>query len=191
MEKIFKEETLRTSPEKSSTDRFWVRFFLYAIIGAVLAFGIRFIVEPSIVVGESMLPNLHDGEYVMTYKLAYDFGKPNYGDVVIVDKGERIGNDQLFIKRVIGLPNDYVEIKLNQLYINGKPIQESYIKEAMENQEDVSFRLRENEVFVMGDNRNNSLDSRVFGPVDYQKEIRGKVIFRFIPLNQDFQLKKK
>lgn len=162
---------------------------IYLLIGVILAFGIRTIVEPTVVVGESMEKNLHDGEYMLNLKLAYCLTEPDYGDVVIVDVNddESMKNVNFMIKRVVGLPGDTIEFKDNKLYRNGILIHEDYIAEPMENVEDMVVELGKNEVFVLGDNRNNSLDSRSIGPISYKDEIRGKVILRLFPFDQSYK----
>lgn len=180
-------ETMTTTKNIKAKAKSWVNFLLYALIGFTLAICLRLVVEPSVVIGDSMLPNLKDGEYIINYRLAYLFDKPQYGDVVIVEKNQKFGHTHL-IKRVVGLPGDKVEIRENVLYINGQKFEEPYILEEMRNNTDMEFILKENEIFVMGDNRNNSLDSRVIGPIDYKEDVRGKVVFRILPFNQSFKV---
>ena len=86
----------------------------------------------------------------------------------------------LIIKRVIAVGGDHLDIKNNEVYINGKKIKENYIKENM-NTEDLSIDIPKGKVFVMGDNRNHSLDSRKLGYFDFDNDVIGKVFFK-IPL---------
>lgn len=162
----------------------------YLLVGFVLAFGIRAVVEPTVVVGESMEKNLHDGEYMLNLKVAYQLTEPDYGDVVIVNVNgnENMRDIDFMIKRVVGLPGDTIEFKNNELYRNGKLIKEDYIAEPMENVENMIVELGEDEIFVLGDNRNYSLDSRMIGPVNYKNEIRGKVILRLFPFDQSYKI---
>ena len=85
--------------------------------------------------------------------------------------------DQI-IKRVVGLPGDHLEMKNNQLYRNGELLKEDYIKEPMEGNEDFSYDIPEGKVFVMGDNRNHSVDSRMIGYVDFDEDVVGRVFFK-------------
>ena len=113
--------------------------------------------------GQSMEPNLHDGEYVLIDKVSYVLHPPERGDVVVLLRpGEKD-----FIKRIIGLPGDTVEIKNGQVLVNGIVLDEPYIAEPT--RQNVGARQVEpNRYFVMGDNRNNSSDSRSFGTIAAQ-----------------------
>ena len=110
--------------------------------------------------GSSMEPNLHDGEYVLIDKVSYMLHTPERGDVIVfVRPGERD-----YIKRVIGLPGDTVEVRGGQVVVNGVTLDEPYLNQPVH----VDLAARQVEAkryFVMGDNRNNSSDSRSFGTV--------------------------
>ena len=95
-----------------------------------------------------------------------------------------VATGTMLIKRVVGLPGETVELRNQDIFVNGEMLEESYIKEAcrITRCADQSWRLGQNEYFMMGDNRNNSRDSRRFGPVPLQK-IVGQVIFRYWPLD--------
>ena len=99
--------------------------------------------------------------------------------IIIVDYDDGL-DDTLIIKRVIAVGGDHLDIKNNEVYINGKKIKENYIKENM-NTEDLSIDIPKGKVFVMGDNRNHSLDSRKLGYFDFDNDVIGKVFFK-IPL---------
>lgn len=163
-------------------------FLPYALIGIILASGFRFAFAPSIVVGESMEGTMHDGDYLMVYKLAYsDKRIPEYGDVVILNSNE-INGDELFIKRVVGKPGDTLEIKDGELYRDGDKVDEPYANEKMYD-EDTEIKVPDGEVFVMGDNRNHSMDSRMIGSLDIEDEVIGKVITRLMPFDQGYKVK--
>ena len=89
--------------------------------------------------------------------------------------------ETFIIKRVVGIGGDHIEIKDNQLYLNGELLQEDYINGAMINSEDMVVDVPEGKVFVMGDNRNNSLDSRKLGYFDFDEDVIGRVFFT-VPL---------
>ncbi|MBM7613646.1 signal peptidase I [Alkaliphilus hydrothermalis] len=162
-----------------------------------------FILELYTVQQTSMMPTFSDGDQVMAWKLnLFLKQEPNYGDIVIVDSNvERmrtlkdeiketalinriIGNQnkRTWIKRIVGKPGDYLEMKENKIYRNGELVAEDYILEEMR----VSFSpitVPDNHYFVMGDNRNNSKDSRMIGAIP-SENIRGKVVLRFIPFGK-------
>jgi signal peptidase I len=114
--------------------------------------------------GQSMEPNLHDGEYVLIDKVSYLLHSPERGDVVVFTPPN---NERDYIKRVIGLPGDTVEIRGGQVYVNGVVLDEPYLQQTT--LRDESAHLVENgRYFVLGDNRNNSSDSRSFGTITPQ-----------------------
>jgi len=127
--------------------------------------------------GASMEPTLQSGEFVIVNKLAYFFGEPNIGDIIVFhfpsDPRRR------FIKRVIGLPGDTVTIREGQVLINGSILEEPYLAE--EPRYHGEWRIAPNEVFVLGDNRNNSSDSQNWGPLDIN-EIIGKATLVYWPI---------
>lgn len=141
--------------------------FLVTFIGmAVLLWFFRF---PSIK-GDSMEPTFHDGDTV----LAFHVKNPHHGDIVIVWCNAL---EEYVVKRVMGLPGDVIEIREGRVYRNGIPLYETYVKDqgwAWE-MEDVALKLGEDEMYLLGDNRMNSKDSREFG-VFYVSDIFGIVL---------------
>lgn len=129
----------------------------------------------------------HDGEYILTNKLAYKFGQPQYGDVVVFQSPENQDID--FIKRIIAVEGDRIMISDNQVYINGSALREPYIQQPTTlidggfMQEGVEIVVPENHVIVMGDNRPRSSDSRAFGPVPLN-DVLGRVFFRYFPADR-------
>ncbi len=108
----------------------------------------------------SMQPNLHEGEYVIVDKVSYAFRQPERGEIVVL-RNPNPGQPDL-IKRVIGLPGETIAVRGGQALINGQPLTEPYIKQPMAS-DFPAEQLPAGRYFVMGDNRNNSEDSRVFG----------------------------
>ncbi|MDI6860682.1 MAG: signal peptidase I [Caldisericia bacterium] len=154
----------------------WILTFLIAF---ALAFTIRtFIYEPYRVQMSSMNPTLYENDLIMVNKFIYRFREPKRGEIVIFKPPY---GDKDYIKRVIGLPGEIIEIKDGYVYINGKKLNESYIKNTTPGNLG-PLKIPEGTIFVMGDNRGNSLDSREFGPIDI-KSIDGRADFVFWPIN--------
>lgn len=159
----------------------WVRSFGLAFVITLIVS--TFIVQPSKVDGHSMDPTLHDKQLVFVSKIMHTLGhEPDYGDIVIIDSRfelKREISDELFdnplitlitknvrekyIKRVIGKAGDVLEFKDQHVYRNGQLLDESYIKEKMRFTLNETILVPEDHIFVMGDNRNHSTDSRDFG----------------------------
>jgi len=152
----------------------------------VIALCIRgFVFEPVIVDGNSMLDTLHDHEIMFVTKFDYIFGEPESGDIVICKYPESTKN---YVKRLIGLPGDTLEIKNNVVYRNGVALDETYLTADRNDSPfyaNMSLRtLGDDEYFVMGDNRDNSRDSRS-SSVDTltRNQIKGHVRFVFFPFD--------
>lgn len=110
--------------------------------------------------GSSMEPNLHNDEYVIVDKVTYLFGQPQRGDVVVFYLE---GQPKDYIKRVIGLPGETIEVNSGMVLVNGQPLDEPYVVPSTSSYP--KRTLGDGEYFVMGDNRGNSSDSRAFGPI--------------------------
>ncbi|WP_204106337.1 MULTISPECIES: signal peptidase I [Spirulina sp. CCY15215] len=165
-------------------------------LSAVLAIGIRqFVAEARYIPSESMLPTLEINDRLMIEKMSYRFRKPLRGDIIVfnpTDSLERQKFHDAFIKRVIGLPGETVELKDKKVYINGKSLDEDYIarKDSTEVnicrfQPDKPYlsepvTIPKGSYLVLGDNRSNSYDSRCWGIVPYEKII-GRAAVRFWP----------
>lgn len=135
------------------------------------------LVQPHRVKGDSMLPNFYDGELLLTEKVSYRFDKPQRGDVIVFAAPYPRKVD--FIKRVIGLPGDTVEIVEGSIFINGKKLRETY--ETQSTQGNINIKLGEDQYYVLGDNRNSSSDSRSFGAIN-KKAIKGRAWLVYWPI---------
>lgn len=163
-----------------------VELLQFALIALVIVVPIRyFIAQPFIVSGASMENTFHTGEYLIIDQLSYYFESPKRGDVIVF----RYPKDpsKFFIKRVIALPNDSINIEGNVVTVTYKDgtteiLDEPYIKSMAENTS-LTQTLGENEYFVMGDNRDASSDSRVWGVLDKEKII-GRAFLRLFPFTQ-------
>jgi signal peptidase I len=153
------------------------------IIAVFILLGV-FIAQPVVVEGTSMLPQLHDGERLLVNKLVYykfesvSWGHLERGDIVVFWYPKE--PDKSYVKRVIGLPGETVEVRNGVVFVNGRELNESYL-DPFHNQSLPSFpakKVDEHFYFVMGDNRDNSSDSRYWGTVP-EKYIYGKAFFRY------------
>ena len=153
---------------------------------AILAFGIRSCVaEARFIPSESMLPTLEIDDRLIVEKISYRFRKPERGDVVVFSPTDALKEEnykEAFIKRVIGLPGDVVEVKEGNVYVNDRKLAEKYILDAP-NYDYGPIKVPEGEYLVFGDNRNNSYDSRYWGFVPLENLI-GRAAVRFWPPNR-------
>ena len=154
-----------------------VEYFQVIVVTLLITYGILYFVQISRVYGTSMLPTYHEGNIVLVDKVFYKHSEPKRNDIVVVDYKDANLKETFIIKRVIGIGGDHIEIKDNELYLNGKLLEEDYINGVMANSEDMTVDVPEGKVFVMGDNRNNSLDSRKLGYFDFENDVIGKVFF--------------
>lgn len=146
------------------------------IVTVLITFVFLQFVQISRVHGTSMEETYHEGNIVLVNKIFYKMKEPKRNDIVIVDYHN--GDEETYIiKRVIGVGGDHIDIKDNVVYVNNQVLEEDYIKEAMFT-EDLSIDIPEGKIFVMGDNRNSSLDSRKLGVFDFEDDVIGKVFFK-------------
>ncbi len=172
-------------------------FFLFlfelvkiVVISLVIIIPIRyFLIQPFYVKGASMEPNFYDHEYLIIDEISYRFNAPKRGDIIVF----RYPKDpqEFFIKRLIGLPGETVQIKDGQVIIynaenlQGFVLEESYLPADLRtySNTDDKIEVGEDEYFVLGDNRNSSKDSRSFGPVN-KSFITGRVLLRGFPFDR-------
>lgn len=162
-------------------------FISFVVITLAIVLPIRiYIAQPFIVSGESMEPTFETGQYLIVDQLSYRFSDLERGDVVVFKLPQNDSNKHL-IKRLIGLPGESIKIESSFVYVKKvgsdeyEMLEEDYIK--YHSNESVMFDIGLDEYFLMGDNRNNSLDSRFFGPVK-EGFIRGKALVRLFPFNK-------
>jgi signal peptidase I len=164
------------SDKPSSFYRFLIDVLETLVLSVLLFLGINAISARIRVDGSSMEPSLHSGEFVIVNRLAYKLGEPEYGDVVVFHfPGDP---DQEYIKRIIGLPEDVVRVQDGKVLVNNQIIDEPYIAASPRYQGE--WRVPEEHVFVLGDNRNNSSDSHNFGAVP-NVNVVGKAFFVYWP----------
>ena len=177
-----KKEVNQTQSVKNSIIE-WVKVFGLAI---VLAFVITLFIKPTLVSGDSMLPTLHENDYLIINKIGYKIGEPKNGDVIVFksDLEKNDGTTKDLVKRIIGVAGDKVVIKDGKVYLNDKLLDETYLSEGMDTTGDVDIVVPEGKLFVLGDNREVSLDSRYeqVGLADVN-DVEGKVLVRLYPFN--------
>ena len=177
----------------------WIQAVIFAVAIALLIRG--FVFELVKVEGPSMENTLYTSQKLFVYKLGYMFSPPKRGDIIVLQYQEGIVrffpyidnipflrktfpalNEVDYIKRVIALPDDTIDIRDGHVYVNGNLLDESYAK-GLTYPRGMTFPqiVPRNKVFVLGDNRENSSDSRQIGFIDYGK-IKGKAVFRLLPI---------
>lgn len=170
---------------------YWLKLFIIALLFALIVR--KFIFSPIIVDGPSMQPTLFDRDQMIVNKFVYHFKEPDRFDIVIFHATD----EKDFIKRVIGLPGEHVMVKDNQLYINHEMVEQPFLEPHDDNQvvypvltddftlEEVSGYniIPEGQILVLGDNRNNSTDSRIIGLVDLDQVV-GKTSLVYWPLDR-------
>lgn len=160
----------------------WVKAFIFAVILSLLIK--NYVFEPTKVSGSSMEETLHDNDRLIVSKISLKFKELKRGDIVIMKYDE----DDDYVKRIVGMPGEVVQVIDGGVYINGELFEEDYINtDYTENIVGFEWKLDADEYFLMGDNRlpGKSKDSRDFGPVKVDRII-GKAVFRFYPFGQAF-----
>lgn len=168
----------------------WIKAFIIGVI--IFAFIRTFFFSNYIVEGESMMPTLQDGNKLVVNKMGYQVGELNRFDVIVFHANEK----EDFVKRIIGLPGDKIEYRNDQLFVNGHKYQEGFLKiykqKALGVKLTGDFSLKEitgeetvpeGKLFVLGDNRLGSWDSRHFGFISVDQVV-GKVDLRYWPLDE-------
>ena len=171
------EEPAEKSPEKKEIILKEVLFYVLVLVGAFLIW--RFVLLNAQVPSASMENTIMTGTRIMGLRCAYWFSDPERGDIIVFYAPDH--PDTLYVKRVIGLPGDTVEIVDGQTYINGEPLQEDYLAEPMKGDYG-PYQVPEGAYFMMGDNRNHSSDAREWkNTYVYKDAIVGKAYFSYWP----------
>lgn len=168
----------------------WGENIRILLIALVLAFFIRtFIAEPRFIPSASMVPTLNLGDRLVIEKISYHLHPPQRSDIVVfqvpvaLQEESGYSADQAFIKRVIGLPGDQIALRAGKVYRNGQPLAEPYVVEQPKVEDFPEVTVPLQQLFVMGDNRNNSNDSRYWGFLP-MKNLIGHAVWRFFPLDK-------
>ena len=161
-------------------------FAKIGVVAALIVIPLRvYVFQPFLVKGDSMVPNFHNGDYLIIDELSYRFREPVRGDVIVLkfpyDPSQR------FIKRIVGLPGETIEVKDGKVVIYHQDSQEAFLLDesgylrALQTPGSVKVQLKEGEYFVLGDNREFSSDSRSWGPLE-TKYIVGRMLWRVFSL---------
>lgn len=161
----------------------WIKVFALAI---VFAFIITQFIKPTLVRGDSMYSTLEEGDYLIINRMSYKFKDPERGDIIVFesDLQQDDGSSKDLVKRVIGVGGDTVKIENSKVYVNGEELVEPYIDDQV-TEGDIDTVVPEGSIFVLGDNREISLDSR-YDSVGFinNSDILGKVFVRLYPFNK-------
>jgi signal peptidase I len=195
----------QSSAPKTKKRSFWAELPGLLVTALIIAVLIKtFLVQPFWIPSESMLDTIHVNDRVMVNKLAYRFGEPQRGDVVVFENpsepdtdesipeavirsvleavGIRTRGEDDLIKRVVGLPGETITISDNRVHVDGVAIDEPYLDEDVVMPDEGPFQVGEDEVFVMGDNREFSFDSRRFGNIPLE-DLVGRAFVIIWPLS--------
>lgn len=179
------EKDVDRGSQKASAGKRRGRELAWFVVLFALSFALIFgfvrpvVAAPSVVDGISMKPTLQDGDRVMVVKPEALVGQPGRGDVVLIE-GENGGED--LIKRVAALPGETVSVRGNTIYVDGEPLPGSNATRDTPGLSGFGTKVPPGQVYVLGDNRDQSSDSRSFGPVSTDR-IAGEAVVKFWPLN--------
>ncbi len=159
--------------KKDVSEETFLEFLIDILVNSAIILAVFFLVQKTIaapfqVVGDSMKETLFDGEYIVVSKLEYLLGEPQKGDIVVFHPPHN--EDEFYIKRVLGIPGDQVQLKAGEVWVNGEKIDEDYLTKGLKtclvarqkscSTDDKSYTVPEGKYFVLGDNRDHSSDSR-------------------------------
>jgi signal peptidase I len=182
----------QAAKKEQKKSNFFLEILIYVILILLAVFVVpRYVLQRTVVEGSSMENTLHNNESLLVEKVSKHFTDPKRYDIIIFDPPRRAkeGSDDFFVKRVIGLPGETIQILGDTILINGEVMDENYGKEPMADEDNMTaaepLKLAEDEFFVLGDNRSVSKDSRskVLGPIK-RDMIVGSMMIRIWPLNR-------
>jgi signal peptidase I len=153
-------DPLPASQKHNSSQRFLLDMLETLLLSAVIFLALNFVSARIRIESVSMQPTLYENDFVLVNRLAYKLGQPSRGDVVVFRPPDA-PDQEPYIKRVVGVPGDAIEVRDGQVFVNGTPLREPYIKESP--MYAGNWRVPEGSLFVLGDNRNNSSDSHAWG----------------------------
>jgi len=182
LEKTEEEEKQEEQEEQPNRSSFFTELLIYFLIVAVCLFVIpNYVIQRTVVEGTSMCNTLQNNDNLMVEKVSYRFRDPERFDIIVFYPYGR-DDERYYVKRIIGLPGETIEIIGDSIYINGELLEENYGKDPMTESWDSPITLASDEYFVLGDNRSISLDSRELGPIK-RNLIEGRVAFRIYPFD--------
>lgn len=172
-------ETPENAPERRSLASIALEVVILFVIAYVIAYILgHFIFGNFEIQQRSMEPTVYESERVIINRLVYTFRSPERGDIIILL--DPISRQRDFIKRVVGLPGEQVEVREGHAYVNGKRLKEAYLSKDTGQDRVGPIKIPPNQYYVMGDNRGNSTDSRAFGPIP-RTSILGRVMVVWWP----------
>lgn len=172
--------------KKVSAKRIVIEICIYVAMLFVCVYIVpRYVIQRTVVSGSSMLNTLHDDESILVEKVSYRFTDPDRFDIIVFYPYGRDDPEDYYVKRIIGLPGETIQIIEDKIYINGEVLEENYGKDPITDEGVASeaITLADDEFFVLGDNREISEDSRIFGPVK-RENIAGHAVFRIYPFSK-------
>jgi signal peptidase I len=174
-----KSETNR--PRLSSRHALWRELTEIVLLVVIIYTFVNLTTVRAVVDGPSMQPNFYTGQLIIVSRFVYYFAPPARGDVIVLHNPAQASED--YIKRVVGLPGETVQLIRGRVYINGTLLEEPYITDFCETCPDEAWKLDDQHYVILGDNRSHSLDSNKFGPID-RGLIVGQAWIRYWPLSE-------
>lgn len=186
-EKINSPELNNIPDSQTKKENFFKEIIKFVLLAVIIVLPIRlFVAQPFMVSGRSMDPTFGNGQYLIVDQISYKFERPQRGDVIIFKYP--LNTKKFFIKRIIGLPSETIEIQDGRVSVKNKEgkrliLEEPYIDSKIIRGEQMSVALENDEYFVMGDNRTESSDSRIWGPLK-RSLIVGRPFIRLFPFTK-------